>query len=845
MGVVYRAQDSMLKRTVAIKFLPQEMQQDPSARKRFIREAQSAGSLDHPFICSIHEVGEFEGEDFIVMEYVDGQTLKEKLGQGPLPLKEALQIAIEVAEALEEAHENDIVHRDIKPANIMLTRKGHAKVMDFGLAKLLVIPDGAGRRDETLSTMTQQGALGGTISYMSPEQLTGGAIDVRSDVFSLGIVFYEMFCGEHPFRAATPIATADRILHQKPRPLAQINPDVPAPLQQLVETMISKRSADRTGSMREVLGELRNLIRAGSYGHTFAFHILRYFGHSRRAALLLAALVLLALLAVFPSVRQMFRQRLRGPEVPSRMYLAVLPFDAVGGTSETAAFCRGLTETLNARLTRLTENRPFQVVSSQEIRTQKVLRVDQARREFGVNLVLGGNLQQASGMLRVSYSLVDAVTRRQLRADTITAPADDPFAMEDQVLASVVSNLEIELQPGERVQSKAQGTRQPAAYDYYLRGRGYLQDYYKRESIENAIDVFRRSLEQDSRYALAFAGLGEAYWKMYELTEEEKWVDQAQASCAQAVALNSALSTGHACLGIVYAGTGKHEQAIQEFQRAILLDPTSDDAYRGLASSYERLGKLEEAERTYRRGIDLRPQYWAGYNRMGGFYCARGRYGEAAEMFSHAIKLAPDYYSGYSNLGGAYSLQGRYREAIPLFERSISLRPTGSAFSNLGTACFFRRQFSEAAQAYEEAVKLDGRGWLIWGNLGDAYYWAPGKRVLASGAFRKAVSLAENRLRVNPRDAAVLGYLAYYHAMLNEKTSALKCARHAVEISPADPELLFNIGLTHNQLGAVDDALFWLKRALAAGFSRSTILDTPLVDNLRSDSRFQRLLQNP
>ncbi len=845
MGVVYKAEDSMLKRTVALKFLAPEMQRDVSARRRLIREAQSAAALDHPFICSVHEVGEAEGRDFIVMEYVDGQTLKDRLEHGPLPLKEALQIAIEVAEALEEAHENGIIHRDLKPANIMLTRKGHAKVMDFGLAKFLVTTDATADSEETLSMMTQQGAVVGTLAYMSPEQLKGGTVDARSDLFSMGIVFYEMFCGQHPFRSTTPISTGDRILHENPQPLPQINPEVPVPLQQLIEKMISKKPVDRPRNMREVLGGLRNVVRGGSYGRPFDLRIPQFFLSRRFIALSVALLLLLLLLIVNPSVRHFIRQRWQGADVPSSKYLAVLPFEALGGTAETVAFCRGLTETLNARLTRLSENRSFQVVSAGEIRAQNISNLDQARREFGVNLVLGGSLNQAAGMLRVSYSLVDAITRRQLRADTITAPARDPFAMEDQVFASVVNGLEIELQPNERVQWNAQGTRQPAAYDYYLRGRGYLQDYYRRESIESAIDVFRRSLEQDSSYALACAGLGEAYWRMYELTEEEKWVNPAQTSCEQAIAINSALSSGHACLGIVYAGRGKQEEAIQEFQRAILLDPTSDDAYRGLASGYEKLGRLSEAERTYRRAIDLRPQYWAGYNRMGGFYYAKGRYSEAAEMFSQAIKLAPDCYRGYSNLGGAYSLQGRYREAIPLYKRSIALRPTGSAFSNLGTAYFIQRQFSEATHAYEEAVKVGEREWILWGNLGDAYYWTPGKRASAPGAYRKALTLVQNRLRVNPRDASALGYMAYYHAMLNEKTSALECASRAVGIAPADPELLFNVGVTHNQLGSVDEAFVWLRRALAAGFSRSTIKDTPLVDNLRGDLRFQQLFQNP
>jgi len=237
MGVVYKAEDTVLKRTVALKLLPPEMQRDISARKRFVREAQSAAALDHPFICSIHEVGEYQGSDFIVMEYVAGRTLKDTLKQGLPTLKEAMQMAVEMAEALEAAHEKGIVHRDLKPANIMLTSKGHAKVMDFGLAKLLEARDSAGNEEETLSYMTREGVIIGTVAYMSPEQLTGGLIDIRSDIFSLGIVYYEMVCGEHPFRAGTSIATSDRILHHKPRSVAEINSEASVQLQQLISRL--------------------------------------------------------------------------------------------------------------------------------------------------------------------------------------------------------------------------------------------------------------------------------------------------------------------------------------------------------------------------------------------------------------------------------------------------------------------------------------------------------------------------------------------------------------------------------------------------------------------------------
>ena len=848
MGEVFLARDTSLHRKVALKFLPPAMRQDESAHKRFLREAQSAAALDHPNICTIHEVGHDEGRDFIVMEYVDGQTLRDRLNQGELPLGDALQIAIEVAEGLSEAHEKGIVHRDLKPSNIMLTRKGHAKIMDFGLAKQLAPPDWIETREETVSVVTRDGTPVGTLAYMSPEQLRGEAIDVRSDIFSLGIVFYEMLGREHPFRSATQIATCGRILHEAPGSLRQFNPKVDEELEHLVVRMLAKDPAGRPHDAGGLLGELRALVRSGSLVLPLPDRILRYLKDRKALAISgLALLTLIALIAtvwpMIPTIWQIVTGRRYPSAIPERQYLAVLPFVAVNGTPETTAYSRGLTETVNARLTKLTVRHSLQVVPAAEVRAQEIHTAEQARREFGVNLVLEGSLHQSGDMVRVTYALVDAGGRRQLLADAITAPANDPFALEDRVVDSVLRALEVELPPLEKTALAARGTMQPVAYDYYLRGRGYLQDYHRPESVANAIGVFHRALEQDPGYALAYAGLGEAYWHRYEQTQDGKWAGEALAACGQAVTMDASLASGHTCLGVVLTGSGKYEQAVQEFQRASLLDPTSDDAYRGLAAAYESLGKLADAEKTYRRAIALRPQYWAGYSWLGTFYFRNGRQSEALGMFNQVIKLAPDSFRGYSNLGGVYLAEGRYADAVPMCERSIALRPTGPAFSNLGTAYFFQRRFEEAAHAYEEATKLDQREWLLWGNLGDAYRSSPAKQDQAAGAYRHALSLAGERLQVNPRDATLLGYMAYYHAVLNQRDEALACAKKALGVAPGDPELLFNVALTYNQLGEVDPALHWLKKALAAGYPRDAVRDTPLLDGLLPNPGFQRLFQ--
>jgi tetratricopeptide (TPR) repeat protein len=399
----------------------------------------------------------------------------------------------------------------------------------------------------------------------------------------------------------------------------------------------------------------------------------------------------------------------------------------------------------------------------------------------------------------------------------------------------VLKTLELEL--SEEDQTRERGTNQPAVYELYLRGRGYLHEYHSPENIESAIANFKGALEREPNYALAYSGLGEAYWYKYELTHKAEWVDKALAACRRAAELGS----GHACLGRVYTGTGKYEQAVAEFQRALQVDPTDDGAYRGLAFSYEQLGRVADAEQTYRRAINARPQYWAGYNWLGRFLFQQARYKEAIEMFKQVTALAPDSYRGYYNLGGTYVAQGRYEEAIAVLQKSVSIRPSASGYSNLATAYFYLRRFGDAARTYDTALKLDDRDYVLWGNLGESYYWTRGEREKATPAYRRAIALAEERLSVNPRDANVLGWLANYYAMLGDKKAGLQYLGRALALAPGDAELRFKAAITYKHLGDSQQAMKWLEKAVAAGLERTRIRSTPAFDDFANEKRFQNL----
>ena len=838
MGEVYRASDLRLKRQVALKRIAPHLRGDKRSRERLWKEAEWASRLSDPHIAAVHDVIDEENELFIVMEYVEGQTLRRRLAE-PISIIEFLSIATECALALAAAHNAGVVHHDIKPENIMLTPSGQVKVLDFGVAKNL-----PSQRESTLSTQTCT-EFAGTLNYMAPEAVREEKSDSRADIFSLGIVFYEAIAGSNPFRAKSFLETSDRILNHEQVPLCELNPKLPAEFDRIVGKMLAKDPAQRYSAAADLAVDLRALERTLTESGA---RVIRQLPVARRrwampwGTLILAATSLVAIAAYTPA-RQQLKIWLGISPIPRTKQVAVLPLSVADGDAQTAAFGAGLTETLTAKLTQLTGDPSFQVVPATEIRGKHVSTVDDARKEFGVNLVLEGSLHKSGQQVRVNYILVDARTRRQLRAESLTFAATDSFAAEDAVVNGAIRMLELEIQGRQRKALETHGTEVAGAYDYYLQGRGYLQNYDREENLDVAVQVFERALAIDPGYALAYAGLGDAYWKKYRSNKEPSWIEKSRAACQQASRLDSKLSSAHACLGTLSAGTGNYQEAAREFERAVETEPTNDDAFRGLAGAYERLGKPEEAENTYRRAIELRPHYWAGYNWLGAFYYRHVRFREAAEMFNQVVALAPDSFLGYSNLGATYVEQARYADAIRILEQSIAIRPSDYGYTNLGNAYFFLRRYEEADQAYQQAIKLSEKDSLLWWNLGDGYYWTPGKRSQSVAAYRQGITTAEEELRVNPKNSYSYGVLAICHAMLGETKLALDALGSGLQLSSADPFLLFQAALVYNQFGQSDEAIAWLKKAQTAGYSQARIRDYPNFDSLWINPRSQELLR--
>jgi serine/threonine-protein kinase len=853
MGVVYKAEDIRLGRLVALKFLPENAAVEAHALERFKREARTASALDHPNICTIYEIDEDQGRPFIAMQLLEGQTLRERIGDQPVPLGTLLDWGLQITDALQAAHAKGIMHRDIKPANIFITTRDQAKIMDFGLAKL-TLPDTGSSGDVTMSVsgpLTHTGAAVGTLAYMSPEQARGEPLDVRTDIFSFGVLLYEMATGKQAFTGPTWAVTVHAILGQAPLSLNESMPGLPHRLQEIIDKSLVKNRDLRYQTAAEVHADLLKLRQDVEAGKKIKTVRIAAVWSTRRKLQIAAGIALLIVIiaAVLWGPRLMRKLESSGrlaalqpaSLVPEHKSLAVLPIAAVADDPKLTAFGKGLLEDVAAKLSQLSANHDIEVIPARTLEDKKISTLADAQKEFGVNLGLAVSLKQDGDLVRAAYSLIDAKTDKNLAADSVTAPVSDLFTIEDKLTSGIADALKINLRTEERQALGAHSTTLPEAYQYFVQGVGYLRLRAQREALDSAETVFKQALKIDPNYGPAEAGLGETYWYLYDMTQQKRWIEQAQQACSNAINLGNAGAEGHMCLGTIENGTGEFEKAAEQFQQAVQLDPVNDDAYVKLAKAYQNLNQLDKAEETYKRRISLRPEYWRGYSSLGVFYVSKSEYDKAQEMFQKALSLKPNNYRDYSNLGAVLLYEGKDEEATRDLEKSIAIRPSYYAYENLGAAYLRLRKFDQAARNTQEALKLDDSDYQTWGNLGDAYYYG-GNKSSGMDSYKKAISMAEQRLKVNPRDTDVLSDLARYWAMLGDHSKALDYLDRSL-VGKNDKELLFAAALVYNQLRETGPALEWLSKALAAGYSKSVVSGTPDFDNLHDNPRYQALME--
>jgi eukaryotic-like serine/threonine-protein kinase len=806
MGVVYKAEDLALLRTVAIKTISKQGQRSQEAETRFLREARAASSINHPNIVTVYEIGETDQHAYIVMEYVEGHSLRYLIAHGMLDGAAVLDISLQICDALAEAHRLGVIHRDIKPENIVRTERGRVKLLDFGLAKAIQrsMPEDSGRT--VAENLTDSGIVMGTLSYMSPEQLRGQPLDHRTDMFSFGIVLSEMITGKLPFRGANPFEVAASILKEEPRKIEEVPGGLHRDVTALVERLLEKDRARRYASFEMVKQTLASLqLTVGEA--TMELGLSHGIGRTSQA------------------VASHARQK-------SPPTILVLPLETVGSEEGGSFIGVGLAHAITTDLAKIGG---LSVLS----KAAGAGRVDVAgrgarelARELGATILLEGEILRAGQMIGVMARLTDAETGRVIWGEQFRGDAADLFSMQDAVCEGVAEALKVSVSAEVRDQMARPATTNIDAFELYSKGRAFIERRDVRENIDLAIKMFEGALKLDPTFALAHAGLGEAYWLKYKSTRNNAWVERAIAASDQALVLDPHQAQVHISLGIIYQGTGRLERAIEEFERASRLQPTSDEAYRWLGRCYTNSGEMDCAISCLKKAIEIRPAYWENYDTLGICYFTFGRYREASEQFRQVITIQPDNYHGYNNLGVMYYYLGLYENAIAMQQRAIEIYPTAKSYLNIGNAHFYLGRHEDAVMAYRAAMDLDPSDDHCYWNLGDAYKRI-GREQDAQQQFRHASMLLEEHLNVNPNDAEPRARLALYQAKLSRHEEALANIERAVALEPRNTTLMYRRAVVYALANRLDEAMKYLGAALASGYSRSEVERDAELEALR------------
>jgi len=650
MGEVYLAEDTRLERRVALKFLPAHLTEDERYLRRFEQEARAVAALSHPNVCMIHEVIETgDGRHCIVMEYVDGMTLSDSLKEKPLTVREALDIAIQVSSALSAAHLAGIVHRDIKLENIMLRRDGYVKILDFGLAKL-TDKNWSGVDNEAATRMlnTSPGVVMGTVYYMSPEQARGLPVDERTDIWSLGVVLYEMICGSHPFTGATPTDVIISIAEREPEPLTKCVPEAPMQLEEIVQKALAKKREDRYQTADDLQRDLRSLSRElefqselgevkRSTGRFPALETNRdqirvdHFKWTRSRMLILAAIVAGLIITTLIAVRS---YRNGSTQAPSSKItsVAVLPMTNVSGDPAQDYFVDGVTETLIAGLAKVGELRVMPRTSVMQYRNAPKALTDIAR-ELNVDAVIQGSVQRIADRVQIKVELIQPSTDRHLWSENYDRELRDVLTIQNEVAKAVTQAVQIKLTQQEQL--RLAGSRQidPVAYDYFLRGKYYLGRQTKDDNLK-AIEMLDKAVATDSNFAAAHAELAQAcVWRLFLFAPEERNLEEkAFVAVEKALSLDPDLAEAHLARGRLLwtpSNNFPHDKAIQEYRRAINLNPSLDEAHHQLALVYSHVGLLEEAQQELEQTLIINPSNHLARYRVGETMLFQCRYEQA------------------------------------------------------------------------------------------------------------------------------------------------------------------------------------------------------------------------
>ena len=793
MGVVYKAQDIKLDRIVALKFLPHDLTSDTAEKERFIHEARAASALDHPNIATIYEIDEAEGESFISMACIEGKSLKDLLKEKTLSIEEILSISIQTAEGINAAHKKGIIHRDIKSDNIMITPGGMVKITDFGIAKL---------KDK--DPLAGDGVVLGTLEYMSPEQVQGLTVDARSDIFSLGVVMYEMMTGETPFKGNHKTALIYSILMETPEPLYDFRIEISEEFQRIIDKALQKDVESRYQNLDELLPELRKLQRDPD---------------------------------------SWYKGTTKEKQIP-RPSVAVMYLENLGGGKEDDYFVAGMTEDI---ITDLCNIEGLRVLSRSDVlpfRGQSV-NVKEIGKKLSVDYLLEGSVRKVDNQLRINAQLIKVSDGFHLWAERFDQELRNVFDLQAEVAHKIASALKVKLQPSEIAQMGKKPTFSVEAYDYYLRGRDY---YWKlnRKDVEFAIKMYEKALDIDGDYALAYAGLADAYVFKYEAYIDRSLavLDEAGRSSQKALKIDPQLPEAHRSLGRVFMFKKMTEDAIREFEKAIHLRPNFYDACRTLGWIYEELGNFDEAIRWTQKTLEIRPLDKEALLLLGITYYDQRHYDQALETFTKAADVAPDYSTAFYYIGSTYLRMGKFDLALERFQKCIDAGCDPNVYLDSGWIYILKQDYPLAIQSFQKSIDAGYFNFLAFYFLG-LVHEELNQKVKAQEFYRKSIQLCSEQLESDPENPYLHSTLALGCVAMSENERANKEIQISFKLAPDNGAILYDLARFYALREDEEKALEFLKQALKLPLGPSTheVRLDPHFGNLRENPTFAALIE--